>query len=100
MRIVGGRHRGTALAAVGTGDKGAALRPTSDRVREALFNVLSGGRYGDPITGARVLDLLVDMRADEHTTLVLVTHDDAVAAQAERRIYLEAGRVAREEARA
>ena len=57
MRIVGGEHRGTALAALGAGDKGAALRPTSDRVREALFNVLSGGRYGDPVTGARVLDL-------------------------------------------
>lgn len=57
MRIIGGRHRGLTLAAVGVGDKGASLRPTSDRVREALFNVLVGGRYGDPVTGARVLDL-------------------------------------------
>ena len=57
MRIIAGRHRGLALAAVGVGDKGAALRPTSDRVREALFNVLSGGRFGDPITDAVVLDL-------------------------------------------
>lgn len=57
MRIVGGQHRGTALAAVGVGDQGASLRPTPDRVREALFNVLQGGRYGDPISGALVLDL-------------------------------------------
>ena len=57
MRIIGGRHRGLALAAVGVGDAGASLRPTPDRVRESVFNVLSGGRYGDPVTGARVLDL-------------------------------------------
>ncbi len=57
MRIIGGIHRGTALASVGKGDAGAHLRPTTDRVRESLFNVLLGGRFGDPIRGARVLDL-------------------------------------------
>lgn len=57
MRIIGGQHRGLALAAVGAGDAGAQLRPTSDRVRESLFNVLMGGRFGDPVTGAKVLDL-------------------------------------------
>ena len=57
MRIVGGSHRGLTLAALGKGDSAAHLRPTSDRVREALFNVLQGGRFGDPITGQRVLDL-------------------------------------------
>lgn len=57
MRIIGGTHRGTALAEVGKGDAGAHLRPTTDRVRESLFNVLLGGRFGDPVTGARVLDL-------------------------------------------
>lgn len=57
MRIIGGRFRGTALAAVGKGDPAAHLRPTSDRVRESLFNVLQGGRLGQPVTGARVLDL-------------------------------------------
>ena len=44
------------MASVGKGDEAARLRPTSDRVREALFNVLAGG-YGDPVTGARVLDI-------------------------------------------
>lgn len=57
MRIIAGRHRGTTLAAVGRGDDAAHLRPTTDRVRESLFNVLQGGRFGDPISGARVLDL-------------------------------------------
>jgi 16S rRNA (guanine966-N2)-methyltransferase len=52
MRIVGGRLRGRALAA----PKSQAIRPTADRLREALFNILAHG-YGDPVSGARVLDL-------------------------------------------
>jgi len=57
VRIIGGTHRGTALADVGKGDADAHLRPTSDRVRESLFNVLQGGRFGNPVADARVLDL-------------------------------------------
>ena len=56
MRIVGGERRGLKLADVGAGDPAAHLRPTSDRVREAIFNLLLNGPYGDPVTGARVLD--------------------------------------------
>jgi 16S rRNA (guanine966-N2)-methyltransferase len=52
MRIVGGRLRGRALAA----PTSQAIRPTADRLREALFNILVHA-YGDPVTGARVLDL-------------------------------------------
>ena len=52
MRVVGGRLRGRALAA----PKGDAIRPTSDRLRESVFNILAHA-YGDPVTGARVLDL-------------------------------------------
>ena len=60
MRIIGGRARGLHLAPLGTGDTAAHLRPTSDRVREAIFNLLINGKVaqaGDPVTGARVLDL-------------------------------------------
>ncbi len=57
MRIIAGKWRGLRLAPVGKGDAAAHLRPTADRVRESLFNVLAGGRYGDPIGDARVLDL-------------------------------------------
>lgn len=57
MRIIGGRSRGLTLAAVGAGDTAAHLRPTSDRVREAIFNLLINGGYSDPVTGAQVLDL-------------------------------------------
>ncbi len=54
MRIVGGRHRGRAIAA----PPGRKIRPTADRVRESVFNILSHGLGHDapPIDGARVLD--------------------------------------------
>jgi 16S rRNA (guanine966-N2)-methyltransferase len=52
MRIIGGRLRGRALAA----PKSQAIRPTADRLREALFNILAHA-YDDPVNGARVLDL-------------------------------------------
>ena len=57
MRIIGGNRRGLRLAEVGEGDAAAHLRPTSDRVREAIFNLLINGGYGNPVAGARVLDL-------------------------------------------
>ncbi|MGB3147865.1 MAG: 16S rRNA (guanine(966)-N(2))-methyltransferase RsmD [Paracoccaceae bacterium] len=57
MRIVGGSRRGLRLAEVGAGDAAAHLRPTSERVREAIFNLLLNGGYGNPVGGARVLDL-------------------------------------------
>lgn len=56
MRIIGGSRRGLKLAEVGEGDVAAHLRPTSDRVREAIFNLLINA-HGNPVTGARVLDL-------------------------------------------
>jgi 16S rRNA (guanine966-N2)-methyltransferase len=55
MRVVGGRHRGRRLAA----PPGDAVRPTSDRAREALFNILSHGEFaaaGSPFAGENVLD--------------------------------------------
>lgn len=57
MRIIGGRARGLHLTPVGAGDAEAHLRPTSDRVREAIFNLVINGGYGNPLNGARVLDL-------------------------------------------
>ena len=57
MRIIGGARRGLKLADVGAGDTAAHLRPTSDRVREAIFNLLINGGYGNPVQGAQVLDL-------------------------------------------
>jgi putative ABC transport system ATP-binding protein len=51
----------------------------------------------DSATGRRVLDTLAELRAAEGTTLVLVTHDPAVARRADRRIHLADGRLVREE---
>jgi len=52
MRIVGGKFRGKQL----TPPKDDEIRPTSDRVRESLFNILSS-RLGPNFDGVRVLDL-------------------------------------------
>jgi 16S rRNA (guanine966-N2)-methyltransferase len=52
MRVVGGRLRGRNLAA----PQSQAIRPTADRLRETLFNILAHA-HGDPVSGARVLDL-------------------------------------------
>ena len=55
LRIVGGLHRGRRLIA----PPGEAVRPTSDRAREALFNILSHGRFaaeGLPFADHPVLD--------------------------------------------
>ncbi len=86
MRIIGGRWRGLHLADVGRGDPAAHLRPTSDRVREAIFNLLIHGGYGDPVTGARVLDLFagtgaLGLEALSRGAAALTLVDDGVAAR-------------------
>ena len=61
MRIVGGKHRGRRL----TAPEGLTLRPTADRTREAVFNILTQGKLewrggagapGNPLAGLLVLD--------------------------------------------
>ena len=52
MRVVGGRLRGRNIASPSSNE----IRPTQDRLRESLFNILMHA-YENPIDGARVLDL-------------------------------------------
>src|SRR5882757_2805643 len=52
MRVVGGRLKGRNLASPSSQE----IRPTADRLRESVFNILVHA-YGDPIEGGRVLDL-------------------------------------------
>ncbi len=52
MRVVGGRLKGRNIASPATRD----IRPTQDRLRESLFNILMHA-YGNPMMDARVLDL-------------------------------------------
>lgn len=53
MRIVGGKHRGRRLAAPG----GRNVRPTADRVRESVFNLLAHGVRAVDLTDAAVVDV-------------------------------------------
>src|SRR5690606_5384867 len=53
MRIVAGSLRGRAIAS----PSHDGLRPTSDRVRESVFNILEHGIDGLTVAGARVIDL-------------------------------------------
>src|SRR2546423_3456173 len=90
MRIVGGRLRGRALAA----PKSQAIRPTADRLRESLFNILIHA-YGDPITGARVLDLFagtgaLGMEALSRGAAFALFVDDGAEARALLRQNVEA----------
>lgn len=94
MRIIGGQFRGLVLADVGTGDPAAHLRPTSDRVREAMFNLLVNGGYGNPLAGARVLDLFagtgaLGLEALSRGAAQVAFVDDGMAARALLRRNIE-----------
>jgi len=90
MRIVGGRLRGRALAA----PKTQSIRPTADRLRESLFNILMHA-YGDPVGGARVLDLFagtgaLGLEAISRGAAFAQFVDDGVEARALQRQNVEA----------
>lgn len=53
MRIVAGQYKGKAIAA----PEGQATRPTSDRARESIFNILQHAPWAPALHGARALDL-------------------------------------------
>lgn len=53
MRIIAGRHRGRALQA----PAGLATRPTAERTREALFNILEHAPWSEGLAGKRAIDL-------------------------------------------
>ncbi len=52
MRIVGGKFKGRALKA----PEGRTTRPTSDRARESIFNVLAHAEWAPALEGARIID--------------------------------------------
>jgi 16S rRNA (guanine966-N2)-methyltransferase len=90
MRIVGGRLRGRALQ----GPRSSDVRPTSDRLRESLFNILLHA-YDDPIAEARVLDLFagtgaLGLEALSRGAAFVLFVDDGVEARALLRGNVEA----------
>ena len=87
MRIVAGKFRGAQIEA----PKGLGTRPTSDRVRQALFNVLEHGAPRFDFDGARVLDLFAGSGAlglealSRGARYCLFIEEDAAARAAIRR---------------
>ena len=80
QQLSGGEQQRVAIA------RAFAMQPTILFADEPTGNL-------DSATGARVIDLLFDLNRERHTTLVLVTHDEHIAARCERHLYLEAGRI-------
>lgn len=87
MRIVGGRSRGLRLADPGAGDAAARLRPTSDRAREAIFNLIAHKGLAEPAppVGMRVLDLFAGTGA---------LGIEAMSRGAREAVFVETGRPA------
>lgn len=103
MRIVGGRLRGRPLAT----PQHEGLRPTADRVRESLFNILAHGLDGFSLDGARAIDLFAGTGAlgfealsrgaaratlvERHFPTVRLLGENARALGVESRVTIEAG---------
>jgi 16S rRNA (guanine966-N2)-methyltransferase len=91
MRIVGGRFGGRPLAA----PTGVTVRPTSDRVREAIFNILTHAIPNFALDGVRVLDLFagsgaLGLEALSRGAAYCLFVEEAAAARASIRRNVEA----------
>jgi 16S rRNA (guanine966-N2)-methyltransferase len=96
VRIIGGNLRGLKLAEVGAGDPSAHLRPTTDRVRETMFNLLINS-LGIRLEGMRVLDLFagtgaLGLEALSRGAARVSFVDDGAAARALLRTNIEKAR--------
>ena len=91
MRIVGGEFRGRALIA----PSGRETRPTADRLRQTIFDILAHGSHGERIEGARVLDLFagtgaLGLEALSRGAAFALFVEEAVAARGAIRANIEA----------
>ena len=83
-QLSGGEQQRVAIA------RAFAVRPAILFADEPTGNL-------DAATGGRVVELLFELNAEQGTTLILVTHDEKLAARCGRRIHLDAGRVVADE---
>ena len=91
MRIVGGEFRGRALVA----PSGRDTRPTADRLRQTVFDILAHGSHGAVVPGARVLDLFagtgaLGLEALSRGAAFCLFVEEAVAARGAIRSNIEA----------
>ncbi len=91
MRIVGGEFRGRPLAA----PSGRETRPTADRLRQTIFDILAHGHRADVLKGARVLDLFagtgaLGLEALSRGAAYALFVEEAVAARGAIRTNIEA----------
>jgi putative ABC transport system ATP-binding protein len=80
-QLSGGEQQRVALA------RASVVRPAVLFADEPTGNL-------DTVTGASICQLLFDLNAESHTTLVFVTHDVALAARCGRKLSMSAGRLA------
>lgn len=90
MRIVAGSFRGRVLKT----PQSQAIRPTSDRLRESVFDILAHA-YDDPVPGARVVDLFagtgaLGLEALSRGAAKILFIDDGAEARALLRANVEA----------
>ena len=102
MRVIAGSHRGRALVA----PRGNSVRPTSDRVKEALFSILgsmSGRRILDLFAGSGALGIEALSRGAAHVTFVdesaHTMHDNLDRLELRQRADVRQGKVDRALAR-
>ena len=91
MRIVAGKFRGRALTAPGN----QTIRPTADRVRESVFNIVAHGFDDISLNGARVIDLFagtgaLGLEAMSRGAAFCLFVEDAAEARALIRNHVEA----------
>ena len=80
MQLSGGEQQRCAIA------RAFAIKPTLLFADEPTGNL-------DQVTGMKVIDLLFELNHELGTTLIMATHDEALASKCDARIHLDAGKI-------
>jgi putative ABC transport system ATP-binding protein len=85
-------HQPAGLCSPGEAQRGAVARAVINNPRLVLADEPTGNL--DAATGQQIIDMMFDLNASQGTTLVLVTHDEAIAARCARLLRIHCGRLA------